>query len=58
MADELLLGLLCDTQDLCCSGFPDFELDGEKFEVGNPNSDISMRTYMELIDMNGKCRSF
>jgi hypothetical protein len=57
IADELLLGLLYDTQDLC---FPDFELlnDGKKFELGNPEALTGIRSYMELIDINGRRRSF
>jgi hypothetical protein len=64
IADELLLGLLYDPQDLCSSGFPDFDFEflndnGEKFELGNPNPDAlaDIRPYMELIDINGKRRS-
>lgn len=65
IADELLLGLSYDTQDLCC--FPDFDFelvndddDGEKFELGNPDPDAltMISPYMELIDINGKHRSF
>jgi hypothetical protein len=56
IADELLLGLLydTDTQDLCCIPDFDFELfndDDEEFELGN---DPDRRPYMELIDINGK----
>jgi hypothetical protein len=60
IADELLLGLLYDPQDLCSCDFPDVDfeplndVDGEKFELGN---DPDTRPYMELIDINGKRRS-
>jgi hypothetical protein len=63
IADELLLGLLYDPQDLCCFPDIDFELlnddDSEKFELGNPDAlaDISITPYMELIDINGNSRS-
>jgi len=54
--DELLLGLVYDTQDLC---FPECELlnDGEKFELRNPEAPTDLISYMELININGKCRS-
>jgi hypothetical protein len=64
IADELLVGLLYDPQDLCSSGFPDFDFEllngdnDEKFELGDPNPDAlaNVRPYMELIDINGKRR--
>lgn len=57
IADELLLGLSYDTQDRC---FPDFELlnDGEKFDLRTPEPYTDIRSYMELIDINGKRHSF
>jgi hypothetical protein len=51
--DALLLGLLCETQDLC---FPDFEVgeDGEEYQRGDPEECTQGCSYMELIHINGK----
>jgi hypothetical protein len=56
-ADELLLGLLCERQDLC---FPDFEVEdeGEEYQPGNPEIFIEGCPYMELISINGKSHLF
>jgi hypothetical protein len=46
--DELLLGLLCEKQDLCV---PDFEVRDEEEALGECADTCS---YIELIDLNGK----
>jgi hypothetical protein len=52
-ADELLLGLLYDPQDLC---FPDFEVlnDGETCQLNSQEALADVRLYRELMDINGK----
>lgn len=46
--DEVLLGLLCEKQDLC---FPDFEV-GDEGEVVEKCMDEC--SYIKMIDLNGK----
>ena len=55
MADELLLGLFCDAQELC---FPDFELldDDWGCQLKKPEESTDGWSYMELVNINGKPR--
>jgi len=46
--DEVLLGLLCEKQDLC---FPDFEVEDEGEVVEQCMDECS---YIKMIDLNGK----
>jgi hypothetical protein len=52
-ADEMLLGLLYDPEELC---FPDFEiLDDEKAsQVMEPEKCVDGCSYIEMINLNGK----
>jgi len=66
IADELLLGLFYDPQDLCTYSFTDLDFDfdfellnDEKFDLGNQDADADADirpSYMSLIDLNGKRR--